>query len=272
MMEKVVITVLFIFNFTQILSSFEIESCYKTFLETSKYNQSEYCTELFEGHLKTYNNILNIILQSDDDEACIRGILDVHNFDKVYLRAIARRENDFSFSYKAIIKDLKLFKADALKYYCNPEILLKKAIKYSKSMKPELDEIIHEEFFLLKYLADHEFFKVDLIQSNSEIMSVGNCDIDDTLENFHTLPESPPDTLFGYEFYENVECIEDSLIKYEPFTNLIAYSIILEKVKQTAETQTELENYKVKVLKSVSSHVNETISCYSNMILENLEG
>lgn len=75
MMKKVVILIFAVFSFIKLSTSYHYDTdCYKTYLETSAFNQSDNCQEMFEDHVKTYYDALNEIINSDDNETCIRAI------------------------------------------------------------------------------------------------------------------------------------------------------------------------------------------------------
>lgn len=270
-MQKVVILIFSIFIFVQASTTPEPEDdeeiCLKHYLETSTYDQSESCKELFDGLLLMYNKGWEIVTRRENEEnqTCIREVLKEHHFDKTFFRGVSRVRVNGSGAFHTL-NDFNTLKVTILDKYCNPENLLQEF--YEKFVVgKDSQEAIHESYCVLKYLADEwKIFKIELIQSNSEIMSVKNCNMVGIINFFSNPPNMSPKQFFGVDMSKSEECIQISMRKYKPMENLIAYNTIRARVELTPELQTEFEKFKIEVIKSVKSWYNETINCYTNII------
>lgn len=161
-------------------------------------------------------------------------------------------------------EDLKDLKDIALQKYCDHKKELDPFLSRAKFIFAK--DTSHRHNCILKHLADEKLFKMEFVQSNSEIMSVENCE--KPLEMFNIVSQTvvlPLRRFFGVDIIENEKCFEDLLKKNKPMEKLYSYAGIHTVVQLTPKLQLELEEYKQEVLQSVKSHHYEMISCFVDL-------
>lgn len=266
-MKNIVVIAIFSVLSFEISSSAEVGDCYKVYLETRSYNQSQHCKDLFDRHLEQYKNGRDELVESDPDLhlRCIREKLVKHHVDQIFLRGLSKQkvngEDEFS-----VEKDLKTI-AKIFKLECNPKLAREQLDKITRSaeiMKPWMSrEDEHLFRCMLKYLADRKFFNLDDLKSNSDMIAVqamDNCE--EQIKTFRS-NYSEPDVskIFGFELPNYGKCFMDYKKSVSYDEGDVAYSMVKLFIDLTNKQKKDHEKKGMKLYKSThTAH----LECFLN--------